>query len=300
VDTSLSELPSLCPEALQVGGSDTSLAAQLSLAAYRIHPTQDLGSRLLNTQNTPRPSLLAADAGFVNSVAFSPDRHTLASGNFGGTVRLWNVPNPTHPRPLGQPLSSGPGEGAAGGPNNVLSVAFSPDGHTLASSENDGTIQLWDVAAPSHSRPLGQPLTGDQVIDSMVFSRDGHMLVGGGTSGTNSTGTIKLWDVADLAHPRPVSQALTGTSNTTVTSMVLSPDGHTLASGNFDGTVRLWDIADAEYPRPIGQPLIGGGAQVNSVAFSRDGHTLASGSFDGTVRLWKVANPALLCRSASP
>jgi hypothetical protein len=50
-------------EALQSGASDTPLAAQLTLAAYRIQPTQDLASRLLNTENTPLSSPLATGAG---------------------------------------------------------------------------------------------------------------------------------------------------------------------------------------------------------------------------------------------
>ena len=71
-------------EALQSGDSDTSLAAQLTLAAYRIHPTQELASRLLNTENTalsyPVSSLSSSATAQVNAVAFSPDGHTLASG----------------------------------------------------------------------------------------------------------------------------------------------------------------------------------------------------------------------------
>ena len=67
-------------EALQFGTSDPSLAAQLYLAAYRIQPTPDLASRLLNTENTPLSSSLAAGAdGFTISVAFSPSGHMLAA-----------------------------------------------------------------------------------------------------------------------------------------------------------------------------------------------------------------------------
>ena len=137
-------------EAVQFGTSDTPLAAQLNLAAYRIQPTQDLASRLLNSENIPLSSPLATGAGAVNSVAFSSGGHTLASGSDDGTVALWDVADPAHPRPLSQPLT---GTGIAA----VDSVAFSPDGHALASGDADGVIRLWDVADPAHPRPLGQP-----------------------------------------------------------------------------------------------------------------------------------------------
>ena len=58
-------------DALQFGTTNTTLAAQLTLAAYRIQPTQDLVSRLLNTENTPLSSSLGAGAESVNQVAFS-------------------------------------------------------------------------------------------------------------------------------------------------------------------------------------------------------------------------------------
>ena len=228
-------------EALQYGTSNTPLAAQLTLAAYRIQPTQDLASRLLNTENTPPPTLLTAATGVVNSVAFSPRRRMLASGDATGTVRLWDVADPAHPRPLGQPLT---------GSATVQSVAFSPDGRTPAIGDAHGTVQLWDAAILAYPgrvpAPL-QPVISSTAVGSIAFSPDGRTLAIGSLNGT-----IQLWDVAGRAHLRLLGQPLTGSA--AVRSVAFSPDGRTLASGDGGGAVWLWNVADPAHPGPSDSP----------------------------------------------
>jgi WD40 repeat protein len=70
----------------------------------------------------------------------------------------------------------------------VVSVAFSPDGKTLASGSGDRAIILWDVAS---RQPLDPPLTGHtDYVSSVAFSPDGQTLAAGGYD------TLILWDVS--------------------------------------------------------------------------------------------------------
>jgi WD40 repeat protein len=84
----------------------------------------------------------------------------------------------------------------AGHTDRVTTVAFSPDGHTLATGSDDHTVRLWNVADPAHSIPLGPPLTGHtNTVKSVVFSPDGRTLASGDAE------TVRLWKVTDPTHP---------------------------------------------------------------------------------------------------
>jgi len=82
-----------------------------------------------------------------------------------------------------------PGTAAFTGlPYQVYSVAFSPDGNTLASASRDGTVRLWDVAT---HRQIGNPLAGHpRGVILVAFSPDGKTLAGAGNK------SMRLWDTA--------------------------------------------------------------------------------------------------------
>ena len=170
-----------------------------------------------------------------------------------------------------------------GHPSPVRSVAFAPEGHTMATADEGGTVILWDLADPARPQRVGQLLSGH--ASSVALAPDGHTLA---TAGGDDT--VILWDLTDPARPQRVGQLLTGYTNP-VDSVAFAPDGHTLATASGDGTVILWDLTDPARPQRVGQ-LIGDTGPVYSATFAPNGHTLATTSWDNTVMLWDVADPA--------
>jgi WD40 repeat protein len=263
-------------EAQQYDASNTPLAAQLDFADYHRQPTPGLYSHLLSTENTPLSSPVSGGSGPVYTVAFSPVGQLMATGDYDGTLRLWDTTNPAHPRILSASQLTG----------EIEAAAFSRDGDILAIGDSDNMVQLWNVADPAHPHQVGQSLTGGtNVVDAVAFSPDGQVLASG-----DDDGTIQLWNVADPDNPKALGQPVDASSEG-VDSVAFSPNGHILASGDFDDYVRLWNVAGPSSPKPVGKPLTGGTESVDSVAFSSEG-ILASGDWDDTIRLWNVANPA--------
>jgi WD40 repeat protein/energy-coupling factor transporter ATP-binding protein EcfA2 len=157
----------------------------------------------------------------------------------------------------------------------VWSATFSPDGQSIASAGDDGTVRLWD----RQGNPIGQPFRGHKgYVHSVAFSLDGQYIVSGG-----GDSTVRLWD----KQGNPIGQPFQGHQGE-VRSVAFSPNGQYIASGGDDSTVRLWD----KQGNSIGQPFQGHQGKIWSVAFSPDGRYIVSSSADNTIRLWdKQGNP---------
>ncbi|MFD8812887.1 WD40 repeat domain-containing protein [Streptomyces sp. NPDC059627] len=169
--------------------------------------------------------ILAGHLGPVQSLAFSPDGQTLASGDLDGAIQLWNVTTGTSRSVTVSNLN-----------NNIQSVAFSPDGQTIASGGEDGSVQRWNPTTGQTRRLPGHAKS----VAAVAFSPDGRTLASG-----SDDARVTLWDLP-TGHPRT-----TFTGNTSIHSLAWSRDGRSLAWGAADKTVRLWNVLLPDPPGAI-------------------------------------------------
>ena len=188
-------------------------------------------------------------------------------------------------------------------------VEYCPDGKTLASCGQDGTVRIWD-AATGHSLRTWRAHDGD--VNYVTFSPDGRTLATGGDDGT-----VKLWDAAScdpistlgkhkewvlcvLFTPdgqRLVSSGRGGilkvweletghergfpSARWNIEGMALSPDGRTLVTGGWNTLVQVWDVATLRMKLSFDVA-----SRVQNVAFSHDGRSVATAGIDRRVRVW--------------
>ena len=192
--------------------------------------SEDMTIRLWDMHTGEHKKTLNGHEHRVYSVAFSPDGKTLASGGDDNTIRLWSVDTGGTERILTG--HAGEFEGVDNGPSSVegvKSVAFSPDGKTLASGGGDNVIHLWDVETGKSKMTL---IGHTHWVFSLAFSPDGKTLASGSVDSD-----IRLWD----PHTGQHKKTLTGHS-AWIRSIAFSSDGKTLVSGSDDGSVLLWKI----------------------------------------------------------
>jgi tRNA A-37 threonylcarbamoyl transferase component Bud32 len=161
----------------------------------------------------------------------------------------------------------------AGHTGPVWSVAFAPDGHTLATGSDDATLRLWDPTAGRQTAVLSGH--GSAVL-AVAFAHSGKFLVASG-----GDGTLRVWDAAGHKEERELQH-----HNGSVRRAPLSPDDRTVALASSTQGVELWDLGSGT----VRQTLAGRHGTIWALAFSPDGQTLATGDTSGSIRLWDLAS----------
>ena len=201
-------------------------------------------------------------SGNVNSIAYSPDGETIATGGgrYDNTVRLWNAQT-------GRNISTSRMQTEWG-----TFVIFSPDGTTYAAAAADNTVHLWNGKIGSHKITL----TGHtKQVACAAYSPDSKTIATG-----SYDGTIRLWDIITGNHKTTLTS-----DKERVTSIGYSPDGNTIVCGTGNGDGQLWDTRTMK----LKSTFTGHTKRIKSVVYSPDGNIIATASSDRTVRLWDAA-----------
>ncbi|KAJ4122498.1 Ski complex subunit Rec14 [Fusarium oxysporum] len=240
------------------------------------------GSSTLHIHDTTDPSFplkqSISDAHKLgcHHVCTSRNGNVAASAGFGGEVKIWKVDSDT-----GEWSLNGEITGSSSKPGEAWAMALSENGSYLATTTNDGRVNVWDVMDEKKPKireyETGSAGSGSFGM-SVDLSRDGKYTASGHQNGSvyifnNDTGRV-LYSLSGLAKP--------------VRSVAFSPGNTRLAAAGDAGIIALYDMKHGEH---VGN-LTGHSSWITSLDWSDTGEYLLSGSMDGKVKVWSIERSA--------
>jgi WD40 repeat protein len=302
----------LAKDPAQRYGSAAEVAQVLAGHLSRLEPLSSLVTAAIRATPLPAPAVRRGPARWKCWLVPAACLMLLA-GTAGLAWLVWGPggrAKPSGPAPLAVvPAGSGP----------VWSVAFSPDGKTLALGLDDGHVRLWDLEQdevlatlkahlgpvwcvayekksgllatasedgtvqlwPPGARKPARVLEHKDAVRSVAFSPDSSLLV----SGTRSNRRVRLWDVSTGQERQTLGQ-----HDGMVVTVAFSPDGRVIASAGSDKVIKLWNIQTGLEQQTL-EDHQGG---VYSVAFGPKSRRLVSGGWGRSLRLWDARTGKLL------
>lgn len=207
-------------------------------------------------------------------VRFSPDGRTLAAATWDGMVRLWSA------RPESQPAATEPIFPYAGTINGndhwVTDIAFSKDGHLLATAGEAGSVRLWDMRNLSPMFYTTQDDRRETLSGS--YSPNGSEFVSGGRDG--------FANLYNVDHQGLLKFHCSVKHEDWVNTVAFSHDGNLVVSsgtveGSSDNTIKIWNSSDCSMRQEIGVAS----DVVEVVAFAPNGSQIAWATMKGDVRI---------------
>jgi WD40 repeat protein len=179
-------------------------------------------------------------------------------------------------------------------PVNVTALSFSPDGKQIVVGGHHELL-VWDI---NGLRLVKRIRTRSERSYSLLFSRDGLLIVAGGRPGQegdvrvynpNAPGTdVKGVSLLDgVQDPKVLVRHLLDTDDS-ILSLAISRDGTKLAAAGCDRVIRVWDVAKGWADAKIEQTIENHADWVLSLAFAPDGSHLLSSSRDKTAKVWDL------------
>jgi WD40 repeat protein len=196
------------------------------------------------------------------SVAITSDGKTIAAGNEDGTITIFDV-------------ATGKPRVFKGRPERIRALAFSADGKTLVSGDEQ-TVTVWDVATGKGRGTLESP---SGRVDSVLFSPDDKIFEAAcNPFPTERESEVRVWDTVTL---KELCTLQTGQFNV---SIAIASDGRTLASGTTGGNIKLWNVATGKELASLTDHK-----GCCAIAFTGEDKTVLSASRDGSIKWYDTA-----------
>lgn len=240
--------------------------------AYNEFDDDESRVQLLNLETFAPPRTLMRLSDGVSHLAYSPDGKTIAGASTDNAIRLWSAET-------GSLL-----ETFKGHTGEIRGAAFSPDGTTIAGSE-DNKICIWGVKTGALLRTI-EDKDHTRNLSAIAFSPDGKSIVSG--EGSVFGAELREWNAETGALARLLAKE--GDVLGGLHTAAYSPDGELIAAVNHAKEIVLWSAETGKVARTIQ----GHHGFIDCAAYSPDGTVIAGAGAESGVKLWSAETGAFL------